>query len=377
MLTFRYRLYPSKEQIALLWNDANRLNKLYNDYLNKQIKNYEQNKKFLDYKILSQSLTSERNSDPSLNVIYSQVAQQALRRLKKSFSNFYRMRKIKKGKGFPNFRSCKNFFGITYPQSGYKLDNCRFITTRYGSIPFIEHRLMLGNIRQITITTDGEKWFICVTTDASYHDNSNNPKDVGIDLGLINLVTTSDGLQIKNNRKYRWYDKQIAKLQERKSTLKKGSIKFKKFGRIIKKLYGAKSRQRRDYLHKVSKRLSSIYDTIYLEDLSLKEMSESKKTGLNKSLRDSSLAILTEYIKYKTNNVILVNPAYTSKTCSVCGAVNKGLVLRDRVFKCNCGYEEDRDINASKNIECLGKAIVVGANPLIEITALYIETKVS
>jgi hypothetical protein len=61
------------------------------------------------------------------------------------------------------------------------------------------------------------------------------------------LVTTSDGDQIKNDRTYKWYDAQIAKLQERKSKLIKGSHKFKRLGMIIKKLYGAKSRQRRDF----------------------------------------------------------------------------------------------------------------------------------
>jgi putative transposase len=111
---------------------------------------------------------------------------------------------------------------------------------------------------------------------------------------------------------------------------------------------------------------------MYLEDLSLKEMSESKNTGLNKSLRDSSLATLVMYLQYKANKVMLVNPAFTSKTCNVCGTVNTDLKLSDRTYRCHhCGNEEDRDKNAALNIHCLGKAIMMGANQGICITSLY------
>jgi putative transposase len=91
--------------------------------------------------------------------------------------------------------------------------------------------------------------------------------------------------------------------------------------------------------------------------LSVKKMSESKITGLNRELRNSQLANLISKIKYKSQNIVFVNPRNTSKTCNSCGNI-QDTPLHIREYVCRCGYKEDRDINAAKNIFCLGQAIL-------------------
>ena len=96
-----------------------------------------------------------------------------------------------------------------------------------------------------------------------------------------------------------------------------------------------------------------------VEDLNVKKMSEGKITGLNRELRNSKLSSFINKLEYKVNRLIKVNPMNTSKTCNSCGKLQK-MPLSKRVYKCSCGYSEDRDVNAAKNIICLGQAILLG-----------------
>ena len=182
---------------------------------------------------------------------------------------------------------------------------------------------------------------------------------IAIDIGLKNLVVTSDGQKIENCTHAKYFDKQISTLQSRADKLKKGSRKQKYFKKVINRLYDVKTRKINDFQHKVSKKLSQKYDTIYAEDLSVKKMSESNKTGLNKAIRNAKFAQFISFLKYKTNNLILVNPYNTSKTCNNCGFINENLKLSDRTIVCSsCKKKYDRDENAAKNIFCLGQAQV-------------------
>ena len=104
---------------------------------------------------------------------------------------------------------------------------------------------------------------------------------------------------------------------------------------------------------------SSIYDTIFIEKLNVKQMSEGKITGLNRELRNAKISSFIDKLKYKTKKVIEVNPRNTSKTCSNCGRINK-MPLYKRTYICECDYRENRDMNAAKNIICLGQAILAG-----------------
>ena len=120
-----------------------------------------------------------------------------------------------------------------------------------------------------------------------------------------------------------------------------------------------KTRKLNDKLHKISHDLSSKFDTAFVEDLKIKQMGESKISGHNRMMRNSCMSRFLSMLKYKMNQVIEVNPVYTSQTCSYCHhQLDKKLPLNKRTFTCpHCGLAIDRDHNAAINILQLGLAI--------------------
>ena len=125
----------------------------------------------------------------------------------------------------------------------------------------------------------------------------------------------------------------------------------------MNRLYETKIRKMNDFQHKVSRKLANTYDTIYAENLSVKNMLKGNKTGLNKAVQNAKFSQLLIFLGYKANHLVLVNPKNTSKTCNSCGYIHKLLKLNKRTITCPCGAIYDRDENASKNILCLGQAI--------------------
>lgn len=360
MITFQYRLYPNKEQQIKLWQHANKLNWLYNYFLNQQIEGYKLGVK-IGQKEQQAELVHLKVKDSLLVEVHSQVLQQVPLRLKKSYEAFFRRVKKKETAGFPKFRSCKKFFGICYPQSGFKLEDDNFSTKAYGDIPFIRHRELVGHVKQVTISHKNNRFYLNIATD--HIENNQATGSIAIDIGLKNLVVAVDQHQnvvckIPNRTDSKYFDKQIARLQSRAANLKKGSKQYQFLRKVIQRLYDAKVRKINDYQHKVSKRLGSTCDTIFAEDLSVKSMSESKWTNLNKSIRNAKLAQFLLFLMYKTNHLVLVNPKNTSKTCNACGCIHYNLKLSDRTITCECGEVYDRDENAANNIYCVGRAIL-------------------
>lgn len=357
MITYKFRAYPSREQQDKLWIHANKLNKLYNYFLDQRIKAYEESETYISRYDQQSQLVELKKQDHSLKEIHSQVLQQVPLRLDLTYQAFFKH--YKDGQGFPHFRSCDKFFGIRYTQKGYSIHKGVFHTKIYGDISFFEHRSLKGNIKQVCVTYDGRAWYLCITTDYIPVTKKSEKEIVGIDVGITNLAATSDGVIIKNKKHAIYFDKEINKLKSMRSKCKKGSRKYKYYSRVISKLYGVKNRKICDFQHKVSKTLSQTYDTIVVEDLTLKQMSESNIKGLNRELRNSKIANFLQYLSYKSRKLVKVNPRNTSKTCNKCGKIHN-MPLHIRTMKCECGNVMDRDVNAATNILCLGRAIISG-----------------
>lgn len=358
MRVFQYRLYPTKQQQVKLWQHANKLNWLYNYFLNQKIEAYKKDKISISQSQQQKELINLKETDPIIQEIHSQVLQQVPLRLDRSYQAFFRRVKNHETSGFPKFRNCQKFFGICYPQSGYSIRGSIFTTKIYGSIPFIKHRELKGNIKQVSLSNKNNKWYLNISTD--YIETPIRPQgEIGIDIGLKDLVVDSNGNKIKNCFHAKYFDKQIAKIQSRKDHHKKGSKRYKYLSRIIQRLYDTKNRKINDFQHKVSRNLSRQHDTIFAEDLSVKTMSEGKWTRLNKAIRNAKLAQFLRFLQYKTNRFVSVNPRNTSKIHNSCGHLKKDLKLSDRQIICSkCGETYDRDINAAKNVLCLGQAIL-------------------
>lgn len=350
MLTIKYRIYPTRKQQSILWKQSNLLTKLYNQFLEQKIKIYKEkgiNIKRFEFQSLLPQIKEE---NPEYAQIHSQVLQQVPKRLTETFDAFF-----KRGYGFPRFMSSKFFFGMVYPQN----TGCRVIGKKLilgkEKIKMIQHRSVPENIKTRTITrTTDNKWFLCLTYENQINSQINNKKILGIDLGLRNIVYCSDNHSIRNKNHTKYFDREIAKIQSRQSKCKRHSRQYKMYHIIINRLYGQKTRKTRDFLHKVSHTLvHKDFDTFGLEKLEPKRMTEGNKHSLNRSMRNTQLGLLTNYIGYKAKNegkqVVFVNPKDTTKKCSICGKKHE-MELWNRVMNCGCGNKMDRDYNASINI---------------------------
>ena len=222
MYTYQFRAYPSKEIQSKLWQHANALNRLYNGFLDERKTSYETDKKSISRYEQQAQLVALKEQDPILGEIHSQVLQQVPNRLDKSYKAFFRrIKNHEMEKGFPKFRSCHKFFGILYPQSGYKIQDNLFITKQYGKIQFIKHREILGNIKQLYITcNEKNEWYISITTDYNKEQLVLN-KAVGLDVGITNIFASSDGELKENYNHAKYFDKKINNFKSKRDKVYK------------------------------------------------------------------------------------------------------------------------------------------------------------
>ena len=139
MITYKYQLFPNQEQQEKLWQHANALNRLYNYFLDQKIKAYQESKISISKFDQQKQLPALKQEIPILKDIHSQVLQSVVHRLHRTYQAFFK--NYSKGQGFPKFRSCRDFFGILYPQAGFKIQDNKFHTTVYGMIKFKKYRI--------------------------------------------------------------------------------------------------------------------------------------------------------------------------------------------------------------------------------------------
>ncbi|EFH84737.1 RNA-guided endonuclease InsQ/TnpB family protein [Ktedonobacter racemifer] len=308
--------------------------------------------------------------------IHSQVLQDVLRRVEKTFKDFFKRVKAGKKPGYPRFQGRSHYDSFCYPQAGFSIKNGRLELSKIGHVKIKLHRKVVGTIKTCTLKREGERWYACFSCEVErvprmpYTDVA-----VGIDLGVSKLATLSSGDVIENPKHYRRAEKTLAKAQQALSRKKRGSNRRKKVVQRVAKLHRKVRNQRTDYLHQWSRRLVNTYETIVFEDIAPANLSRrakpkqdaetgqyllngaSAKSGLNKSILDAGWSQFIAFCEYKAENagrvqVVKVDPRMTSQICSECGTVVKK-TLEERWHSCECGCELDRDHNAAINIKHL------------------------
>lgn len=348
MKTYKFRLYPNNQQEDILQDTLNTCRFMYNMALEDRINCYQRTGKSLSY-YDQQSWLKELD-----NSIYQQIAQDVLRRVDKSYQNFFRRCKTGEKPGFPRFQGYDRYDSFTYSQNGFKIiDNRHVSLSKIGILKFIQHREIIGKIKTCTIKRYNSKWFINFVCEISDIEKVDINNCIGIDLGLTTLATLSDGTKIENPRILNQYINRIKNLQRKLSLKQKGSNNYKKLKLRITRIYQKLVNVRNDHLHKLSRKLVDEYDLIVLEDLNIKKMVKTKY--LSRSIHDVSWNKLVNYLTYKADyagkTIELINPYNTSKQCSNCGNIKTNLSLSDRIYKCDkCNLILDRDLNAAINI---------------------------
>ena len=364
---YKYRLYPSRKQISRLYTQFDLACKMYNLLLTIKRDTYKANGENLSKFKLNKLIKQIKDTDTIFKGIHSQVLQNCSDRLTKAFDNFYRRVKEKKvGKkvkvGFPRYK--KRFKSITYPQSGFKfVSDKKLAISKIGNVPIVLHRVPKGRIKTMTIKqAKSGKWFAIFSCESdslvATHPFPN--KSVGIDVGLENFATLSDGTIIKNPHHLIKSERRLKHLQRRVSRKVKGSNNRRKAIHRLAVQYERVINQRKDFLHKTSKFLADNYGTVAVENLNINGML--KNHHLAKHIQDASWGEFLRMTCYKAvsagGRFVVGDPFEpTTQKCSGCGTFVR-MSLSDRILNCPvCGLVMDRDLNASINVLKKGHSV--------------------
>jgi putative transposase len=356
---YTFRIYPNRNQEVILNRTLSTCRHLYNDALEERKREAELNnleKRFdvypwgkpewLSYEDQANDL-SDCKTDYQKEV-YSQVLQNVLKRLNRSFENFFR------GNGYPRFKGRNRYNSFTYPQKGYEIEDGRLNISKIGSIRMFQHRDIEGEIKTCTIKKDVDQWYVTFTTEIDREIKKVSIKTkIGIDVGLKSLLTLSNGQQIEPPKFLRLSEEKLALEQRRLSKKKLRSNNRNKQRIIVARVHRKVRNQRKDFTYKTGNMLVNNYDLIVFEKLQIKNMVQNHH--LAKSISDAGWGQLQTFTKYKAEEagkyVEFVVANGTSQECCICGNVEH-LALADRVFHCSkCGNIKDRDWNAAINIE--------------------------
>ena len=369
--SYKFRLYPTKEQQELLWKWSRALNDLYNHFLKLQKDRVDNHLPILRRFDTHNLIPSLKNQIENLNEVYADARQHCSDVLSIAMILWQR----KKNK-FPKFRSSYQFFNIGYQafERYCKIKDGYFIGGKLPPIKMNMHREIQGIPKTAMIHCDSDnKWWVIITCRTEQPFSMIHlDKIVGIDLGCKNLISTSDGYTIQPPKFLKRMDDAINDLKSRVDTYHKptGSKKdgtyhesrtCRRLKKTIRRLYGKRARLMRNFLHTRSRKIVDHYDIVVMEKLQVKEMLKNNKKKhtpafkvVNRIMSQNAVAKFTNMLSYKAKQYLEVNPAYTSRTCAQCGQVREDLTLADRTYKCSCGFEIDRDVNAALNIRNLG-----------------------
>ena len=351
---YKFRIYPTKQQIAVLDVTLETCRHLWNDALEDRRSIYKETGKSVSYYDQQAILPNVKDHYPN---VHSQVQQDVLRRLKKAFDNFFRrIREHAKEKGYPRFKAEGRYNSITYSQSGFKLEGTRLSLSKIpNTIRVFLHREIEGNVKTCTIKRDKtNRWYVLFSVEKDNPAKVDIKTVVAVDLNLMKgkAVVTSDGQEFDYPRYYR---KSEANLRAAEKTLhrrKKGSKNRVKARIQVAQVSRRITNLRDEFCHQVSRKLVNSADAIIFEDLNILGMVKNHKYA--KSISDVSWGKLIRYTQSKAESagktVVLVDPRNTSQLCSGCGeVVPKDLSVR--IHNCpSCGLVLDRDYNAAQNI---------------------------
>ena len=350
--TYKFRLYPNKEQEKMLANYFGSVRFVYNHFLAKRKEQYEQTRKSSNYYEQAKELTAMKKTEAFswLKEINSQTLQHALRHLETAYVNFFKGRTR-----FPRFHSKKHGGSFAVPQY-FKVEGNRIFIPKFkGGIRFAKSQDVLGELRNMTVSvTPGGKYYVCIMAHVQVGDLEKTNLSVGIDLGLKDFVITSNGDRYSSNKFIKKYSKKLATMQKHLSRKKKGSGSWNRQRIKVARLQEKITSCRNDKLHKISVDLIRRYDVVCCEDLNVKGMV--KNHNLAKAVSDASWGTFVTMLEYKAKwygkELVKIGRFYpSSKTCHHCGHVKEDLSLADRYYTCpNCGELIDRDLNAAKNI---------------------------
>jgi putative transposase len=343
---FKYRFYPTPEQSNLLRRTIGCTRLVYNKALALRTDAYYSEQKRIGDLETSKALTGwKQEAELSfLQEVSSVPLQQALRCLQTAFNNFFEGRA-----GYPNFKKKSQGGSALFADNAFSLKNGEiFIAKCKEALPIRWSRLLPKNAQPSSITiklTPSGKWFVSILCEVKILPLPQVQTKVGLDLGISNLITVSNGEKIANPKSLRQAQKKLKRLQKSLDRKVKGCNNRYKARLKVAKLHEKVSNIRRDNLHKVTTKLLQENQLIVVETLNVKGMMQNHK--LAQAISDASWGELVRQLEYKVNwygrTLVKIDRWFpSSKRCSHCGHTLKKLPLNIRDWTClECGTHHD------------------------------------
>jgi len=341
MQAFKYELQPDGEQERYMRKTSGACRFVYNKALAIQKENYEAGNKFISYVTLAKKLTEWRNSEetPWLKESPCHPLQHALKDLDRAYKNFFAKRA-----DFPRFKKRGASSGFRYPDPvQIKLDqaNSRIFLPKLGWIRYRKSREIIGELRNVTVSQSGNKWFVSIQTEREVSLSERIAKAaIGIDVGITRFATLSDGSYITPLNSFKKHQERLRRYQKRMAKKVKFSNNWKKAKFKVQKVHIDIGNARRDFLHKATTTISKNHALVCVEDLQVKNMSKTaagtkeqpgkqvrQKSSLNRNILDQGWGMFRSQLEYKLewNGGILlaVPPVNTSRTCPNCDHISE------------------------------------------------------
>ncbi len=366
--TYQFRIYPTDKQTTILNTWLGLCCETYNAAVDERKSAYRMAGVSLSYPHQCAELPECKAVHPELREVPAQVLQDAMKRVDRAYDDFFR--RIEQGQEpeYPRFKSRFRYDSLTFKQygnsfhvrTGSKKHKGTLVLAKLGHVKMVMHRAIKGTPKTAIVKRSPTgKWFVnmSVEIEDGQRDEEGDvmppsSEEVGIDVGLKTFAYLSSGEQIANPRFFRTEEAALSRAQRTFSQAPRGSKQREKKRKVVARVHERICNRRKNFLEQEVCKLIKRFGFIAVEALVVRNMI--KNPQLSKSIADASWSMFFTHLLCKAEEagreVVRVNPAYTSQTCSACGH-RQPMPLSVRVYECShCGLVVHRDHNGSLNI---------------------------